>query len=178
MSEEVKPESMSLCPVSVAATPEGELLCIFGTGDLGRSLGQRLVQAGYKVVFGSRRPHSCGPLPPGTQVLFQDIFPNLEWNLFPDSFLMIMLLFLLFTPGILLGISQTNSDNCVGKRQSAYLVLVKKEIAAIRLLTSQTRSLIKRCVNMFDKSAMADCVWQLFFFFYLLCQQKIVKIIH
>ncbi|CAL8256059.1 unnamed protein product [Boreogadus saida] len=49
--------------------PDRELLCIFGTGDLGRSLGQRLLQTGYRVVYGSRRPHSCGPLPPGAQVL-------------------------------------------------------------------------------------------------------------
>uniref|UniRef100_A0A668A0P4 STEAP family member 4 n=1 Tax=Myripristis murdjan TaxID=586833 RepID=A0A668A0P4_9TELE len=45
------------------------LLCIFGTGDLGRSLGQRLLQTGYRVVYGSRRPHSCGPVPQGAQVL-------------------------------------------------------------------------------------------------------------
>ncbi|XP_040900970.1 metalloreductase STEAP4-like [Toxotes jaculatrix] len=69
MSKEVKSESVSLCPVGKAAAPEPELLCIFGTGDLGRSLGQRLLQSGYRVVYGSRRPHSCGPLPQGTQVM-------------------------------------------------------------------------------------------------------------
>ncbi|XP_034554698.1 metalloreductase STEAP4-like [Notolabrus celidotus] len=69
MSKEVKPESVSLCPLGAAAAPEQELLCIFGTGDLGRSLGQRLLQSGSKVVYGSRRPHSCGPLPIGAQVL-------------------------------------------------------------------------------------------------------------
>uniref|UniRef100_A0A8C6STS9 STEAP family member 4 n=1 Tax=Neogobius melanostomus TaxID=47308 RepID=A0A8C6STS9_9GOBI len=47
----------------------GEPLCVFGTGDLGRSLGQRLLQSGYKVVYGSRRPDSCGPIPPGAQVM-------------------------------------------------------------------------------------------------------------
>ncbi|KAM3873346.1 metalloreductase STEAP4-like [Diretmus argenteus] len=69
MSGEVKPESVPLCPLGMAAGHEQELLCIFGTGDLGRSLGQRLLQTGYRVVYGSRRPHSCGPLPPGAQVL-------------------------------------------------------------------------------------------------------------
>lgn len=69
MSEEVKSESLSLCAVSMAATREPGLICIFGTGDLGRSLGQRLLQTGYRVVYGSRRPHSCGPLPPGTQAM-------------------------------------------------------------------------------------------------------------
>ncbi|XP_062322157.1 metalloreductase STEAP4-like [Osmerus eperlanus] len=51
-------------PVSVGplGPPKCELVCIFGTGDLGRSLGQRLLQAGYTVVFGSRRPHTCGRL--------------------------------------------------------------------------------------------------------------------
>uniref|UniRef100_A0A673BG59 Metalloreductase STEAP4-like n=1 Tax=Sphaeramia orbicularis TaxID=375764 RepID=A0A673BG59_9TELE len=69
MSKEEKPESMSLYPLGTAAAPEPELLCIFGTGDLGRSLGQRLLQSGYKVVYGSRRPHSCGPVPQGAQVM-------------------------------------------------------------------------------------------------------------
>lgn len=69
MSKEVKPESVSLCPLGTAAVPEQELLCIFGTGDFGRSLGQRLLQSGYRVVYGSRRPHSCGPLPQGAQVM-------------------------------------------------------------------------------------------------------------
>ncbi|XP_070691719.1 metalloreductase STEAP4-like [Pempheris klunzingeri] len=69
VSEEVNPESVSLCPLGTAAAPEQELLCIFGTGDFGRSLGQRLLQTGYRVVYGSRRPHSCGPLPQGAQVM-------------------------------------------------------------------------------------------------------------
>uniref|UniRef100_A0A8C4ENP5 STEAP family member 4 n=1 Tax=Dicentrarchus labrax TaxID=13489 RepID=A0A8C4ENP5_DICLA len=69
MSEEMKPESVSLHPVGTAAAPVPELLCIFGTGDLGRSLGLRLLQSGYRVVYGSRRPHSCGPLPQGAQVM-------------------------------------------------------------------------------------------------------------
>jgi len=68
VSKKVKPEGMLLHPLGTAAAPEQELLCIFGTGDFGRSLGQRLLQSGYKVVYGSRRPHSCGPLPQGAQV--------------------------------------------------------------------------------------------------------------
>lgn len=58
-----------LCPLGTAAAPEQEPLCIFGTGDMGRTLGQRLLQSGYRVVYGSRRPHSCGPLPQGAQVM-------------------------------------------------------------------------------------------------------------
>ncbi|KAM9723528.1 metalloreductase STEAP4-like [Menidia menidia] len=55
--------------LDMAAVPEPELVCIFGTGDLGRSLGLRLLQCGYRVVYGSRRPHECGPLPAGAEVL-------------------------------------------------------------------------------------------------------------
>ncbi|XP_062302183.1 metalloreductase STEAP4-like [Osmerus eperlanus] len=68
MHMEEKTECVSLPPQGPPGPPKCELVCIFGTGDLGRSLGQRLLQAGYTVVFGSRRPHSCGPLPQGAQV--------------------------------------------------------------------------------------------------------------
>ncbi|XP_068180221.1 metalloreductase STEAP4-like [Antennarius striatus] len=66
---EVMPEGMSLNPLGAAAAPQPEMLCIFGTGDLGRSLGQLLLQSGYRVIYGSRKPHSCGPLPDGAEVM-------------------------------------------------------------------------------------------------------------
>ncbi|XP_064804218.1 metalloreductase STEAP4-like isoform X2 [Oncorhynchus masou masou] len=69
---EEKSECVSLSPMmeAVPAPPESERVCVFGTGDLGRSLGLRLLQAGYGVVFGSRRPHSNSSLiPHGAQVL-------------------------------------------------------------------------------------------------------------
>ncbi|KAJ3598248.1 hypothetical protein NHX12_001759 [Muraenolepis orangiensis] len=75
---------VSLCPLAMKSAPERELLCIFGTGDLGRSLGQRLLQTGYRVVYGSRRPHSCGPLPHGAQVLI-DLSNNQKTDMFPDT---------------------------------------------------------------------------------------------
>ncbi|MEQ2200973.1 hypothetical protein XENOCAPTIV_005674 [Xenoophorus captivus] len=68
-SEDMKQSCGSLHPLDKAAFPEPELLCIFGTGDLGRSLGLRLLQSGYRVVYGSRRPHSCSPLPQGAEVM-------------------------------------------------------------------------------------------------------------
>ncbi|KAM4581029.1 metalloreductase STEAP4-like [Odontesthes bonariensis] len=68
-SEEMKPNNMLLHPLDMTAAPQPELLCIFGTGDLGRSLGLRLLQSGYRVVYGSRRPNDCGPLPLGAQVM-------------------------------------------------------------------------------------------------------------
>ncbi len=76
---EMKLENISQHPLGVAAAPVPELLCIFGTGDLGRSLGQRLLQSGYGVVYGSRRPHSCGPLPQGAQV--QHLAEHNMWSL-------------------------------------------------------------------------------------------------
>lgn len=80
MNEEMKPESMSMRPQGAAAVAEPELLCIFGTGDLGRSLGLRLLQSGYRVVYGSRRPHSCGPLPEGAQVWHMVKHCILDWS--------------------------------------------------------------------------------------------------
>uniref|UniRef100_A0A4W5LI83 STEAP family member 4 n=1 Tax=Hucho hucho TaxID=62062 RepID=A0A4W5LI83_9TELE len=68
---EEKSECVSLSPIrdAVPAQPKCERVSVFGTGDLGRSLGLRLLQAGYGVVFGSRRPHSISHLPHGAQVL-------------------------------------------------------------------------------------------------------------
>uniref|UniRef100_A0A668A172 STEAP family member 4 n=1 Tax=Myripristis murdjan TaxID=586833 RepID=A0A668A172_9TELE len=101
MSGEVKTDGLPLNPLRTAAGPEPELLCIFGTGDLGRSLGQRLLQTGYRVVYGSRRPHSCGPVPQGAQVqstassgtlhfyfiflVLVDVSNNLKKNLYPEA---------------------------------------------------------------------------------------------
>uniref|UniRef100_A0A3Q1EHH2 STEAP family member 4 n=1 Tax=Acanthochromis polyacanthus TaxID=80966 RepID=A0A3Q1EHH2_9TELE len=67
--EELGRGNMSLDPLDSSAALKSEPLCIFGTGDLGRSLGQCLLQSGYGVVYGSRRPDSCGPLPQGAQVM-------------------------------------------------------------------------------------------------------------
>ncbi|XP_056375053.1 metalloreductase STEAP4-like [Hyla sarda] len=44
-------------------------ICIFGTGDFGRSLGSKLMQNGYSVVFGSRHPGETSLLPRGAEVL-------------------------------------------------------------------------------------------------------------
>ncbi|XP_061146150.1 metalloreductase STEAP4-like [Syngnathus typhle] len=75
LTEDSKIESVSLHALGgsgaqMALPQEQEPpLCIFGTGDLGRSLGLRMLQTGFRVVYGSRRPHSCGPLPQGAQVM-------------------------------------------------------------------------------------------------------------
>uniref|UniRef100_A0A8C6T0U2 STEAP family member 4 n=1 Tax=Neogobius melanostomus TaxID=47308 RepID=A0A8C6T0U2_9GOBI len=62
------PDLSIISTQTLTAISGGEPLCVFGTGDLGRSLGQRLLQCGYSVVYGSRRPDSCGPIPLGAQV--------------------------------------------------------------------------------------------------------------
>ncbi|XP_042597040.1 metalloreductase STEAP4-like [Cyprinus carpio] len=46
-----------------------ETVCIYGTGDFGRSLGLRLLQSGYSVVYGSRDPKNSLLLPKGSKVM-------------------------------------------------------------------------------------------------------------
>ncbi|XP_059828239.1 metalloreductase STEAP4-like isoform X1 [Hypanus sabinus] len=45
-----------------------EAVCIFGTGDFGRSLGMRLLMSGYPVIYGSRNPQNSTLVPSGAQV--------------------------------------------------------------------------------------------------------------
>uniref|UniRef100_A0A4W5RR12 STEAP family member 4 n=1 Tax=Hucho hucho TaxID=62062 RepID=A0A4W5RR12_9TELE len=61
MKKEEKSEHVFLSPMGacVPAPPECERVCVFGTVDLGCSLGLRLLQAGYGVVFGSRSPKAA-----------------------------------------------------------------------------------------------------------------------
>lgn len=46
-----------------------ETICIFGTGDFGRSLGLKMLQCGYSVVFGSRNPRMSSLMTSGAEVL-------------------------------------------------------------------------------------------------------------
>lgn len=46
-----------------------ETVCIFGTGDFGRSLALRMLQCDYSIVFGSRNPQKSSLLPNGAAVL-------------------------------------------------------------------------------------------------------------
>ncbi|XP_055974576.1 metalloreductase STEAP4 [Sorex fumeus] len=46
-----------------------ETICIFGTGDFGRSLGLKMLQCGYSIIYGSRNPQKCNLLPSGTEIL-------------------------------------------------------------------------------------------------------------
>uniref|UniRef100_A0A7N4PLG5 STEAP4 metalloreductase n=1 Tax=Sarcophilus harrisii TaxID=9305 RepID=A0A7N4PLG5_SARHA len=42
--------------MNVSSYVKKESVCVFGTGNFGRSLGHRMFQCGYSVVFGSRNP--------------------------------------------------------------------------------------------------------------------------
>ncbi|XP_006891515.1 PREDICTED: metalloreductase STEAP4 [Elephantulus edwardii] len=56
-------------PLTTNSSEKQETVCIFGTGDFGRSLGFKLLQCGYPVVFGSRNPRMSSLLPKGAEVL-------------------------------------------------------------------------------------------------------------
>ncbi|GAA6067313.1 metalloreductase STEAP4, partial [Tachysurus ichikawai] len=61
----MKPDTMTM----TALNSKQGTVCIFGTGDFGRSLGLRLLQAGYEVVYGSRDPKNCALLPKKAKVM-------------------------------------------------------------------------------------------------------------
>ncbi|KAI4014475.1 STEAP4 metalloreductase [Homo sapiens] len=56
-------------PLTMNSSEKQETVCIFGTGDFGRSLGLKMLQCGYSVVFGSRNPQKTTLLPSGAEVL-------------------------------------------------------------------------------------------------------------
>ncbi|XP_068013023.1 metalloreductase STEAP4 [Melanerpes formicivorus] len=58
--------TMALAP---STANKKEVICIFGTGDFGRALGQKLIQSGYHVVFGSRSTKISSLIPTGAEVL-------------------------------------------------------------------------------------------------------------
>ncbi|XP_048881916.1 metalloreductase STEAP4 [Brienomyrus brachyistius] len=62
-------DSIAMTPVTTDSDHRLGTVGIFGTGDFGRTLGLRLLQAGYQVVFGSRSPQRSSLLPQGAQVL-------------------------------------------------------------------------------------------------------------
>lgn len=63
----MKPDSVAMA--SLAGEYKRRTVCIFGTGDFGRSLGLRLLQAGYEVIFGSRDPKNSTLVPKGSKVM-------------------------------------------------------------------------------------------------------------
>ncbi|KAG8443178.1 hypothetical protein GDO86_011836 [Hymenochirus boettgeri] len=60
----------NLMPLSSDFAEKERSICIFGTGDFGRSLGFKLLQCGFSVIYGSRNPNSATLLlPKGVQAL-------------------------------------------------------------------------------------------------------------
>uniref|UniRef100_A0A5F9D875 STEAP4 metalloreductase n=1 Tax=Oryctolagus cuniculus TaxID=9986 RepID=A0A5F9D875_RABIT len=56
-------------PLTMSSPEKQETICIFGTGDFGRSLGLKMLQSGYSVVFGSRNPRMSSLMTSGAEVL-------------------------------------------------------------------------------------------------------------
>ncbi|XP_030055878.1 metalloreductase STEAP4 [Microcaecilia unicolor] len=59
----------NMIPLYAGSSQKYDTVCIFGTGDFGRSLGCKMMQCGYSVVFGSRNPQASSLLPKGAEVL-------------------------------------------------------------------------------------------------------------
>ncbi|KAM4706115.1 metalloreductase STEAP4-like [Rhinophrynus dorsalis] len=59
----------NLIPLSSDFTEKKDCICIFGSGDFGRSLGFKLLQSGFSVIFGSRNPTATSLLPKGVEVM-------------------------------------------------------------------------------------------------------------
>lgn len=62
-------ESTTKIPLAANSPNKKPTVCIFGTGDFGRSLGYKIIQCGYSVVFGSRSGHAYGLIPKDATVL-------------------------------------------------------------------------------------------------------------
>ncbi|XP_075683781.1 metalloreductase STEAP4-like isoform X3 [Rhinoderma darwinii] len=58
-----------MIPLCSDFTDKHDSICIFGTGDFGRSIGFKMLQSGYSVIFGSRNPGDASLLPRAAEVL-------------------------------------------------------------------------------------------------------------
>ncbi|KAG8548210.1 hypothetical protein GDO81_026163, partial [Engystomops pustulosus] len=58
-----------MIPLCSDFSEKRDKICIFGTGDFGRSLGYKFLQSGYSVIFGSRNPGESSLLPRAAEVL-------------------------------------------------------------------------------------------------------------
>uniref|UniRef100_A0A8C0AH45 STEAP4 metalloreductase n=1 Tax=Bos mutus grunniens TaxID=30521 RepID=A0A8C0AH45_BOSMU len=61
--------STDASPLTMHSSEKQETVCIFGTGDFGRSLGLKMLQCGYSIVFGSRTPGMSSLLPSDAEVM-------------------------------------------------------------------------------------------------------------
>ncbi|KAE8596159.1 hypothetical protein XENTR_v10015993 [Xenopus tropicalis] len=60
--------SQNFIPLCTMENKKSDTICIFGTGDFGRSLGCKLLQCGHSVIYGSRNPQSSSLTPKGAEV--------------------------------------------------------------------------------------------------------------
>nr|XP_014353830.1 PREDICTED: metalloreductase STEAP4 [Latimeria chalumnae] len=67
--QDMEKNSASMIPLCSESLGKHGTVCIFGTGDFGKSLASKLLQGGYSVVFGSRNPLTSGLLPKTAEVL-------------------------------------------------------------------------------------------------------------
>ncbi|XP_060638285.2 metalloreductase STEAP4 [Anolis sagrei] len=58
----------TMVPLTSDLLNKKETVCIFGTGDFGRSLGYKMMQCGYSIVYGSRNPQASELIPEGATV--------------------------------------------------------------------------------------------------------------
>lgn len=61
--------STTAMPLTSDLPNKKQTVCIFGTGDFGRSLGYKMMQCGYTIVYGSRKPNNSNLIPQGATVL-------------------------------------------------------------------------------------------------------------
>ncbi|CAJ0967897.1 unnamed protein product, partial [Ranitomeya imitator] len=61
-------DSSNCFPLRTMESAKLKTVCIFGTGDFGRSLGVKLLQCGYSLIFGSRNPNSSNLIPKGAEI--------------------------------------------------------------------------------------------------------------
>ncbi|KYO26631.1 metalloreductase STEAP4 isoform B [Alligator mississippiensis] len=66
---EMEKNSSNMIHLTADSPNKPETVCIFGTGDFGRSLGHKMLQCGYSIVFGSRKAQTSSLIPKGIEVL-------------------------------------------------------------------------------------------------------------
>nr|XP_028607051.1 metalloreductase STEAP4 [Podarcis muralis] len=62
-------KNSTMIPLTTDVPNKKETVCIFGTGDFARSLGHKMMQCGYSIVFGSRGAQTSSLIPEGATVL-------------------------------------------------------------------------------------------------------------
>ncbi|XP_060104448.1 metalloreductase STEAP4 [Heteronotia binoei] len=60
--------SPNTMPLTSDPPNKKQTVCVFGTGDFGRSLGHKMMQCGYTIVYGSRNPKNSKLIPQGATV--------------------------------------------------------------------------------------------------------------